>query len=205
MVPLWKWPLKTQYNDLKAGPRNIISRAPKRNYVKVNDKYLHSDWKLQRDCVRFVSRNSTKNYPGTHKCMQIFTFTPPPPFAPPPPPRPPCRSRPSRPHPPPPTHPPGLDYVIYNKYFLLRFRLISLNIVMWLGQREEKKKSVYGIKVRHHDSNVYLPYLLLLSSSGFNVTDVWLYRARIFKRLWSPGIDSKEWIPPAYVACGPVR
>jgi hypothetical protein len=26
------------------------------------------------------------------------------------------------------------------------------------------------------------------------------YRARIFKRLWSPGIDSKEWIPPAYVA-----
>jgi hypothetical protein len=23
------------------------------------------------------------------------------------------------------------------------------------------------------------------------------YRARIFKRLWSPGIDSKEWIPPA--------
>ncbi len=27
-----------------------------------------------------------------------------------------------------------------------------------------------------------------------------LYGARIFKRLWSPGIDSKEWIPPAYVA-----
>ncbi len=25
-------------------------------------------------------------------------------------------------------------------------------------------------------------------------------RARIFKRLWSPGIDSKEWILPAYVA-----
>ncbi len=24
--------------------------------------------------------------------------------------------------------------------------------------------------------------------------------ARIFKRLWNPGIDSKEWIPPAYVA-----
>ncbi len=24
--------------------------------------------------------------------------------------------------------------------------------------------------------------------------------ARIFKRLWSPGIDSKEWISPAYVA-----
>jgi hypothetical protein len=26
------------------------------------------------------------------------------------------------------------------------------------------------------------------------------YRARIFKCLWGPGIDSKEWIPPAYVA-----
>ncbi len=25
-------------------------------------------------------------------------------------------------------------------------------------------------------------------------------RASIFKRLWGPGIDSKEWIPPAYVA-----
>ncbi len=24
--------------------------------------------------------------------------------------------------------------------------------------------------------------------------------ARIFKHLWSPEIDSKEWIPPAYVA-----
>jgi hypothetical protein len=27
-----------------------------------------------------------------------------------------------------------------------------------------------------------------------------LPRARIFKRLWSPGIDSKALIPPAYVA-----
>ncbi len=26
------------------------------------------------------------------------------------------------------------------------------------------------------------------------------FRAHIFKRLWSPGIDSKEWIPPACVA-----
>jgi hypothetical protein len=26
------------------------------------------------------------------------------------------------------------------------------------------------------------------------------YRARIFKRLWGPGIDSKELIPPVYVA-----
>ncbi len=27
-------------------------------------------------------------------------------------------------------------------------------------------------------------------------------KARIFKRLWSPGIDSKELIPPAYVVAG---
>jgi hypothetical protein len=27
-----------------------------------------------------------------------------------------------------------------------------------------------------------------------------LYRARTFKCLWGPGIDSKEWIPPVYVA-----
>ncbi len=27
-----------------------------------------------------------------------------------------------------------------------------------------------------------------------------LHWARIFKRIWSPGIDPKEWIPPAYVA-----
>ncbi len=25
-------------------------------------------------------------------------------------------------------------------------------------------------------------------------------KARTFKCLWGPGIDSKEWIPPAYVA-----
>ncbi len=28
----------------------------------------------------------------------------------------------------------------------------------------------------------------------------WENWARIFKRLWSPGIDSKEWIPSAYLA-----
>ncbi len=27
-----------------------------------------------------------------------------------------------------------------------------------------------------------------------------IHRARTFKGLWGPGIDSKEWIPPAYVA-----
>jgi hypothetical protein len=35
---------------------------------------------------------------------------------------------------------------------------------------------------------------------GGSVSESILYRARIFKCLWGPGIDSKEWIPPAYVA-----
>jgi hypothetical protein len=34
-------------------------------------------------------------------------------------------------------------------------------------------------------------------NSGSGVRLFW---ARIFKRLWSPGIGSMEWIPPAYVA-----
>ncbi len=37
--------------------------------------------------------------------------------------------------------------------------------------------------------------------SGRSVSDRTInFRARNFKRLWNPGIESKEWIPPAYVA-----
>jgi hypothetical protein len=43
-------------------------------------------------------------------------------------------------------------------------------------------------------------YSILLSSCGINKLMNHENWARIFKRLWSPGIDSKEWIPPAYVA-----
>ncbi len=35
-------------------------------------------------------------------------------------------------------------------------------------------------------------------------TSILVTWARIFKRLWSPGIDLKESIPPAYEAHGPV-
>ncbi len=34
----------------------------------------------------------------------------------------------------------------------------------------------------------------------YNSRGFWHFRARIFKRLWSPRIDSKIWIPPAHVA-----
>ncbi len=35
------------------------------------------------------------------------------------------------------------------------------------------------------------------------VAGLWCSWDRIFKRLWSPGVDSREWIPPAYVAWRP--
>jgi hypothetical protein len=38
----------------------------------------------------------------------------------------------------------------------------------------------------------------------FGPKKVEIFRAQICKRLRSPGIDSKESIPPAYVASGPV-
>jgi hypothetical protein len=38
--------------------------------------------------------------------------------------------------------------------------------------------------------------VLVRHAEGWNVLLAW---ARIFKRVWSPGIDTKEWIPPAYV------
>ncbi len=37
------------------------------------------------------------------------------------------------------------------------------------------------------------------SLCSFSIGISWV-TARIFKRVWGPGIDSKEWIPPAYVA-----
>ncbi len=45
--------------------------------------------------------------------------------------------------------------------------------------------------------------LCVLKSCGAFSRRTWGFshiRARIFKRLWSPGIDSNGWIPPAYVA-----
>jgi hypothetical protein len=37
-------------------------------------------------------------------------------------------------------------------------------------------------------------------TSTWRLSPTGQFRACIFKRLWSPGIDSKEWIPSAYVA-----
>jgi hypothetical protein len=41
---------------------------------------------------------------------------------------------------------------------------------------------------------------LIHKERNINFEIIVLYRARIFKRLWSPGIDSEESISPVYVA-----
>ncbi len=43
------------------------------------------------------------------------------------------------------------------------------------------------------------PAVLSISFLAPNFEKICQTWARIFKRLWSPGIESKEWIPPAYV------
>ncbi len=48
-------------------------------------------------------------------------------------------------------------------------------------------------------SSFFYDFRVILSANVFQ-----LFWARIFKCLWGPGIDSQEWIPPAYVACGQV-
>ncbi len=64
--------------------------------------------------------------------------------------------------------------------------LIKVKIFRRLGRREifKSRDSLKG-----QEKNVGTPYRKALES-----------RVRIFKRLWSPGIDSKESIPPAYEA-----
>ncbi len=63
--------------------------------------------------------------------------------------------------------------------YLPVFLLDMINIV-------PVKKDTYGFKCR----------LCIFGSDGGRKET----RAGIFKRVWGPGIDSKEWIPPAYVA-----
>ncbi len=39
------------------------------------------------------------------------------------------------------------------------------------------------------------------TDSKESIPPAFVARARTFKYLWGPGIDAKEWIPPAYVVC----
>ncbi len=41
------------------------------------------------------------------------------------------------------------------------------------------------------------PQFIIADENSMKEKHIW---ARIFKRVWGPGIDSKEWILPAYVA-----
>ncbi len=81
---------------------------------------------------------------------------------------------------------------------------------MWLtvnlsDKIKSSSKIDYGIDMKDKDASTFGVFLFWVSRNGFWTADseylfyrnVW---ARIFKCLWGPGIDSKEWIPPAYVA-----
>jgi hypothetical protein len=72
----------------------------------------------------------------------------------------------------------------------------------------ESMGSVKGFQIRAQV--IFVLYSLFLrrfgNFGGKVLTAVYRpSRARIFKRLWSPEIDSKASIPPAYVPRGPVR
>ncbi len=60
------------------------------------------------------------------------------------------------------------------------------------------KGSIFNWKWSHQRtvSRVNLPRSQISQDCTVKCT----FWARIFKRLWSPGIDSKEWVPSAYVA-----
>ncbi len=63
-----------------------------------------------------------------------------------------------------------------------------------------KNHLTYNSKTFHvqtFDENAILYGMVIYVAHGYVRVVLW---GRIFKRLWSPGIDSKEWIPPAYVA-----
>jgi hypothetical protein len=44
----------------------------------------------------------------------------------------------------------------------------------------------------------WFKFLQISQTARPAITPVFI--ARTFKRVWGPGIDSKDWIPPAYVA-----
>jgi hypothetical protein len=58
-------------------------------------------------------------------------------------------------------------------------------------QRPKKSSAVTTIMFNNVATKFFFSTVNIFNMSG---------KARIFKRLWSQGIDSKEWIPPAYVA-----
>jgi hypothetical protein len=61
-------------------------------------------------------------------------------------------------------------------------------------EEEEKKKNIFSF------GNVLNRQSGLSKGSSMSCLLGPMIRARIFKCLWGPGIDSKDSIPPAYVA-----
>jgi hypothetical protein len=102
---------------------------------------------------------------------------------------------------------PALDFrnfIVFNSV-LGRFLLVSKNLatsrirgfhllvfIVFFQSCTEINSSITGrVQASEPQSSVVKASLALLYS---------FFWARICKRLWSPGIESKEWIPPAYVA-----
>jgi hypothetical protein len=96
-----------------------------------------------------------------------------------------------------------------------KFAESKFNTLRYVISCTRKKEKIYHLSFRltngqYHNQNC--SYFLFGGFWCFNYHDhatsqdrlhkivTVKYRARIFKCLWSPGIDSKEWIPPVYVA-----
>jgi hypothetical protein len=82
------------------------------------------------------------------------------------------------------------DCTVYTKLSLMNYRKLVLQIIH-LRQIE-----LYTCRFQA-DSTLSWAVSLSVVYGKLVKISTW---ARIFKRLWSPGTDFKEWIPPAYVA-----
>jgi hypothetical protein len=63
----------------------------------------------------------------------------------------------------------------------------------------EKEIIIYFFIITISATNLYMPMIWFYVFLMVFLIPFLCDPARIFKRLWIPGIDSKEWIPPAYV------
>jgi hypothetical protein len=78
--------------------------------------------------------------------------------------------------------------------------------IIWTGAMDGTSGQALFIAQFFFKKNLLDPCLLSKPNEGTNqertpfICTPQVPRALIFKRLWRQGIDSKEWIPPAYVA-----
>jgi hypothetical protein len=74
------------------------------------------------------------------------------------------------------------------------------------AQGENYRKKSHQYKLKNSKSSSYFYEKFLLVADSYRIVKIYDFllssyaRAGIFKPLWSPGIDAKASIPPAYVA-----